>query len=272
MYAGVNNVPNETCAEIKRLVDEYLPGLIKRRQSNVELEHEKPMVKMPRDYQSESLKWMLKREGRQSMASSGDARYTPECKGGLIGDEMGLGKTYLATYMCLLDTTPPKRRPTLIVTDINGQSNWASVLEAYGLKYKRVDARNMHEDFQDLSTRVYLTTYSVFDFYPRRFIFVDRPSKKKVSKTEGHKLIQEHTPKIHLLAHHYQRIILDEAHNIRNMGSRRQVLDLMKAEVKWCLTATPIHKSVADLFSLLAWVGVEECKVFNKRTMWVTCI
>lgn len=47
------------------------------------------------------------------------------------------------------------------------------------------------------------------------------------------------------------RIILDEAHEIRNSSTLAfKAIEALRAERRWCLTGTPVHNKLSDLFSL----------------------
>eukprot|EP00920_Eleutheroschizon_duboscqi_P024808 GHVT01061521.1.p1 GENE.GHVT01061521.1~~GHVT01061521.1.p1 ORF type:complete len:354 (+),score=84.76 GHVT01061521.1:71-1063(+) len=63
---------------------------------------------------------------------------------------------------------------------------------------------------------------------------------------------------------HFRRIILDEAHYIKNRHTRafRAVVSL-SAGRRWCLTGTPIQNSLNDLFALVAFLGVNPYKHWN---------
>ena len=51
---------------------------------------------------------------------------------------------------------------------------------------------------------------------------------------------------------HWRRIVLDEAHTIRNTGTEvARAVTALEADRRWCVTGTVIQNSVADLFSLL---------------------
>ncbi|KAI4153121.1 MAG: hypothetical protein LQ340_002495 [Diploschistes diacapsis] len=69
-----------------------------------------------------------------------------------------------------------------------------------------------------------------------------------------------------LLSNKWLRIILDEAHHIRNRSSKvfKSTLEI-QARYRWCLTGTPIHNSLDDYGALLTFVGVEP---FNDKSMF----
>ncbi|KAH9208112.1 SNF2 family N-terminal domain-containing protein, partial [Leptodontidium sp. 2 PMI_412] len=52
------------------------------------------------------------------------------------------------------------------------------------------------------------------------------------------------------------RIVLDEAHQIRNRSTKNfQELAKLRAERRWCLTGTPVQNKLSDLFSLTQFLG-----------------
>lgn len=59
----------------------------------------------------------------------------------------------------------------------------------------------------------------------------------------------------------WKRIILDEAHNIRNHKTKTSIAVCnMTCVNHWALTGTPIHNKEADFFTLLKFIG---CKPFD---------
>jgi chromodomain-helicase-DNA-binding protein 7 len=66
--------------------------------------------------------------------------------------------------------------------------------------------------------------------------------------------------------------VLDEAHDIRNDGSKTSVaLSNIKAVRKIALTGTPIQKDTSDLFSLLRWIEPQEyCTFFEFSVLIVS--
>jgi SNF2 family DNA or RNA helicase len=69
----------------------------------------------------------------------------------------------------------------------------------------------------------------------------------------------EDTP-IH--THTWDRIILDEAHEIRNKSSRLfKSVCRLKTDIKWIVTGTPVFNSMNDFVSLCAFLGIEKSLV-----------
>lgn len=66
------------------------------------------------------------------------------------------------------------------------------------------------------------------------------------------------------------RVILDEAHHIKNRSSKTaRACYEIQAEHRWCLTGTPIVNKLEDLFSLVRFLGVEP---WNNFSFWRTFI
>ncbi|RYC58778.1 hypothetical protein CHU98_g7434 [Xylaria longipes] len=57
-----------------------------------------------------------------------------------------------------------------------------------------------------------------------------------------------------LFGHQWRRIILDEAHNIRNKTVTSSAVSELKAVSRWAVTGTPIQNSLADICGLLSFL------------------
>lgn len=66
-------------------------------------------------------------------------------------------------------------------------------------------------------------------------------------------IIKEKSP-IHQI--HWNRIVLDEAHNIkeRSTNTAKAAFEL-KSDFKWCLSGTPLQNRVGELYSLIRFLG-----------------
>lgn len=145
---------------------------------------------------------------------------------------MGLGKSLemLSTVMC------DNKLKNLIVLPKALLSNWEDEIEKHISESltTRYYGRNK-EDYQSLLIYDFvLTTYTtLLNEYKQHLKGVQSP----------------------LFKMHWHRVILDEAHLIKNQRAiSAQAACALKANIKWALTGTPIHNELGDLYSLFKFV------------------
>ena len=186
-----------------------------------------------RDYQREGLDWMLSKEKRAiegERDAGAETGPTREKYGGILADEMGLGKTIQMISLILAD---PECGPTLIVVPTSLMTQWKSEIQKFTGGEMRVEiAHNSDPNglrIELMRTKVYITSYGTVA--RNVSVFSD------ASLTWG-------------------RVILDEAHMIRNSRNKTTVaLMKVKAHNRWCISGTPIQNGAKDMITLLEFIG-----------------
>jgi len=152
-------------------------------------------------------------------------------KGGFLCDEMGLGKTVQMVSTMLGN---PKNR-TLIIVPKSIITQWVNEIKKFApqLNVYVFDGpeRNANDVFEHDIT---IMPYSLLTI-------------SKYSEIHGIT---------------WDRVILDEAHEIRNKRSNlfKNVCKI-EADIKWIVTGTPVFNSMDDFVSLCAFLGIEKSLV-----------
>ncbi|KDQ12678.1 hypothetical protein BOTBODRAFT_112348 [Botryobasidium botryosum FD-172 SS1] len=181
-------------------------------------------------FQRESLFWMQKQE-------------EGVWKGGMLADEMGMGKTI--QQLALLVATG--RKPNLVVAPTVAIMQWKNEIEAHteGLTVNVFHGNAREKSAKELKKfDVVLTTYAVLESCFRK--------QQKGFKRKG-QIVTETSP---LHGVHWNRVILDEAHNIkeRTTNTAKGAFEL-ESDYKWCLSGTPLQNRVGELYSLVRFLG-----------------
>ncbi len=173
-------------------------------------------------YQREGVLWMLAMEGQTSGP-----------KGGFLCDEMGLGKTVQLVATMLGN---PRGR-TLIVVPKSIITQWVEEIHAF--------APNL--------------TINVFDGPDRKLEDTHITIVPYTLLTVKGGTDEVRTP-LHTVR--WDRIILDEAHEIRNGKSKifKSVCRL-QTDIKWIVTGTPVFNSIEDFISLCTFLGLSRSLV-----------
>ena len=150
-------------------------------------------------------------------------------KGGFLCDEMGLGKTVQIVSTMLGN---PKPR-TLIVLPKSIITQWVEEIGRF--------APNL--------------TVSVFDG-PNRKIDM----KADVTVAPYTLLSTTETTPLHMVS--WDRVVLDEAHEIRNKKSKLfKSVCRLQTQIKWIVTGTPVFNSMEDFVSLCTFLGLSKVVV-----------
>ena len=105
---------------------------------------------------------------------------------------------------------------------------------------------------------------------PKREYRPRRLAKDDVVITSYHTVLFEHKNNGCLFGVKWQRIILDEAHTIRNHKSQSSIsVCELTARYRWALTGTPIQNKEFDMFAIVKFL---RCSPFDDISYWKTWI
>lgn len=224
-------------------------------------------------HQNRSLKWLMWRE-------------TQNPAGGILADDMGLGKTLtmIALIVRQLELEPPtvsdlwlsktlkikKSSASLIVCPASVIGQWDKEItrrcKRNTLKVVTFHGADRHKIASKLHTYdVVLTTYQII-VREVASIAVDKkadlgPIGDFNVETQGKEIRQSV-----LLQIAWERIILDEAHTIRNPKSQvSQAVCRLRAARRWAVTGTPVQNKELDMYSLLRFLRVTP---FDQLPVW----
>jgi SNF2 family DNA or RNA helicase len=183
-------------------------------------------------HQEEGIEWMIDKEKNGTLLPNHDYTKHTQVYGGLQCDEMGLGKT-IQIVGTLINHPKPK---TIIVAPLAMVDTWISICSRAGLRVYAFEKQEW-------------TWINQADSFPIYFL-KKRPS---VYITNYDKIIRN--PSSFQMI--FDRIVLDEAHKIRNMGGTfATAISQIKAPIRWAVTGTPLVNSYRDVVSLLDFVGM----------------
>lgn len=193
-------------------------------------------------FQKEGLHWLVEQE---------KSKY----HGGILADEMGMGKT-IQTIALFLSDELPRSGPILVVAPTVAVMQWRNEIEEFAgdaLKILVYHGSNRTESTDEIREYdVVLTTYAVVEsVYRRQSSGFTRKGEKVRLPSPLHTI-------------HFHRVILDEAHNIkdRQAGTSRAVF-LLDSSYRLCLSGTPLQNRIGELYSLLRFLRIDPfCQYF----------
>ncbi|KAK2744248.1 hypothetical protein FQN57_004333 [Myotisia sp. PD_48] len=218
-------------------------------------------------HQIEGVAWMVEKETGQKKTRG----VLP--KGGILADDMGLGKTIQTIALLLSNPRPPvvashddsdtgkgkekeKRKKkeipstvkkgTLVVAPLALIKQWESELESRVERSHRLKvcvyhgaARTKHGNELD-KFDVVITTYGT--------------------------LSSEHGKKTGCFGIHWYRVVLDEAHSVKNRNAKAtQAVYALESWYRWCLTGTPLQNNLDELQSLIRFLQI---KPYDELAAW----
>ncbi|KAI9657815.1 MAG: hypothetical protein M1831_004051 [Alyxoria varia] len=215
-------------------------------------------------HQIDGVTWMLDKEVGERKRNGVLPR------GGILADDMGLGKTIQALSLILSNPRPsneeiadmPKKRRiseacnkgTLVVAPLALIKQWESEIKEkvsweYKLKVLVHHGPSRTKRSEDLKKYdVVITTYQTL-----------------TSEHENSSL-KDDGPKLGVMGVHWYRVILDEAHSIKNRNAKMtKGAYALNSVYRWCLTGTPMQNNLDELQSLIHFLQI---KPYNDLKTW----
>ncbi|KAK9853665.1 hypothetical protein MYU51_005015 [Penicillium brevicompactum] len=218
-------------------------------------------------HQIEGVRWMCDKEtGRKN--SKG---IFP--KGGILADDMGLGKT-VQTIALLLRNPKSANEHSENNPDSEGQttklppncSSSTLVIAPLALiKQWEAEIKDKVEDSHKLRVCLYhgttraktSTTLDKYDVVITTY---------GTLTSEFNSSASDKAKKSGIFALHWYRIILDEAHTIKNRNAKAtQSAYALDAQYRWCLSGTPLQNNLDELQSLIKFLRV---KPYDDLAAW----
>ncbi|KAI1356101.1 SNF2 family N-terminal domain-containing protein [Xylaria sp. FL0043] len=217
------------------------------------------------DHQVIGTSWMLRRE----FCDDGPT-------GGILADEMGMGKT-LQTLACIVsnqaseDDLDTYSGTTLVVAPATAIEQWNSESEKHAddkyiksvLHYKKslkLPVQALH------NMDIILVSYQeVIRQFPNQKLL----TRLREKYPDPQDFEEQYNDSLGMLFKiNFWRIVLDEAHNIKNHDSQTSIAcRSLKGRHRWALSGTPLTNSVDEIYPYLQFLKAkvpQEIKVFRK--------
>ncbi|QSS66295.1 ATP-dependent helicase RIS1 [Histoplasma capsulatum] len=191
-------------------------------------------------------------------------------KGGILADDMGLGKTIQTIALMLTNPRHPKEKETpaedkgkkqkdippevgkgtLVVAPLALIKQWESEIGSKVEASHRLRVCIYH----GTQRTKHADTLSQFDVVITTYGTLSSEHAVSEKKPTG------------CFANHWYRVILDEAHTIKNRNAKAtQAACALKSEYRWCLTGTPMQNNLDELQSLINFLRI---KPYNDLAAW----
>jgi len=200
-----------------------------------------------KSYQYDGVKWLLQNELRD------------DTSGGFVADEMGLGKTIMMIGLCLANFKHDRKTlivlPPVLIEQWYGQiyrtTGHKSVVY-HGENKKNIDRKaTINTDSDPFEGAIIvLCSYDAISIFREKtgnknlIVSDSKQSKKRIENSLLHRV-------------KWTRVIFDEAHHLRNKNTSRYVgAKLLKSDIKWLVTGTPVQNRKQDFYALCSLINL----------------
>ncbi|XP_009999747.1 PREDICTED: transcription termination factor 2 [Chaetura pelagica] len=223
-------------------------------------------------HQKQALAWLLWRESQRPC-------------GGILADDMGLGKTLtmialilaqkqlktekrketLQIWLSKTDSAVIPSHSTLVICPASLIHQWKKEIDRH-VGYGKLKVYLYHGPSRDKHAEtlseydVVVTTYSLLtkEIWVNMITNVTLKYQKPVMSWSS--------PCSPLLRVAWARVILDEAHNVKNPRVQTSIaVCKLRANARWAVTGTPIQNNLLDMYSLLRFL---RCSPFDEYKVW----
>ncbi|KAH7391880.1 SNF2 family N-terminal domain-containing protein [Pyrenochaeta sp. MPI-SDFR-AT-0127] len=241
-------------------------------------------------FQLQGLQWMLDRESPQlpaqdtknvvqlwqshpripdaftNLATNFSVKNPTLASGGILADDMGLGKTIQTISLIMADRALSRQAKdacaaTLILAPVSVMSNWSTQMKKHVKEEHALRIMFWHGTRKESITPKQIEKYDVV-ISTYESISTEWYSQKSTNlpRTSGPFSVK------------WRRVILDEAHNVRNPKAKKTVaITSLMAQSRWSLTGTPIINNLKDLYSQVRFLrlsgGLDSFEIFHGAIM-----
>ena len=218
-------------------------------------------------HQVEGVAWMIDKEVGQRKRNG----VLPH--GGILADDMGLGKTIQSISLILTNARPgPDAKPehpkqkmpgkevgkgTLVVAPLALIKQWEDEIKTRVSKSHTLKVLVHHGPSR---------TKSAYDL--KKYDVVITTYQTLTSEHAGSNLSRPDGARIGCFGVHWYRIILDEAHSIKNRNAKSTLAACaLLSWYRWCLTGTPMQNNLDELQSLIKFLRIKPyCELADWKT------